>query len=245
MDSYLRRVLILVRLTPLMHLVSSGLRGSHCYVEESKSWEEADRHCRAHHSGLLTINGSDYEATHSGDGWVGLRRTDGVWTWAGGGPLGVLRWERGEPEDDEHCAEWKSGGLKSEDCTGGKKFYCADHNLVLISEEKTWEEALQHCRDLLSRGMCHDLATLETHDDHVFAKGEAEKAATDEVWTGLRYLRSRWFWVGDGDKVILHALPACPDQNNFCGAMSGSSLDAQTRNCMERKNFFCQRRACD
>jgi hypothetical protein len=72
--------------------------------------------------------------------------------------------------------------LISEDCSNGKNFYCADQNLVLISEEKTWEEALQHCRDLpLSCGMCHDLATLETHDDHVFAKGEAKTAATDEV----------------------------------------------------------------
>ena len=87
-----------------------------------------------------------------------------------------------EPKDDKDCAKWKSGGLKSEDCDNDKDFFCADNNLVLISEEKTWEEALQHCRDLPSSwGMCHDLATLETHDDHVFAKGEAEKAATDEV----------------------------------------------------------------
>ena len=87
-----------------------------------------------------------------------------------------------EPKDDKHCAKWKSDGFKSEDCDKDKKFFCADNNLVLISEEKTWEEALQHCRDLPSSwGMCHDLATLETHDDHVFAKGEAEKAATDEV----------------------------------------------------------------
>ncbi|CAL8364268.1 unnamed protein product [Gadus morhua 'NCC'] len=246
MDSYLRCVFILVLLTPLMHLGSSDLRGSHCYIKESKNWREADQHCRTHYSGLLTVRDAEHEATHSGDGWVGLRRTDGVWTWAGGQPLGVLHWENDdEPKDDKHCAQWKSGGLISEDCTNGKKFYCADQNLVLISEEKTWEEALQHCRDLpLSRGMCHDLATLETHDDHVFAKGEAKTAATDEVWTGLRYLRSRWFWVGDGDKAIRHELPACPDQNNLCGAMSGSSLDVRPRNCTEKKNFFCQRRAC-
>ena len=95
MDSYLRRVFILVLLTPLMHLVSSDLRGSHCYIKESKSWIEADQYCRTHLSGLLTVR-DGHEPSHSGDGWVGLRRTDGVWTWAGGQPLGVLRWEGGE-----------------------------------------------------------------------------------------------------------------------------------------------------
>ena len=95
MDSYLRRVFILVLLTPLMHLVSSDLRGSHCYIKESKSWIEADQYCRTHLSGLLTVR-DGHEPSHSGDGWVGLRRTDGVWTWAGGQPLGVLHWEGGE-----------------------------------------------------------------------------------------------------------------------------------------------------
>ena len=90
MDSYLRRVFILVLLAPLMHLVSSDLRG-YCFVEFKLKWEAADQYCRTNHSGLLTVRDAEHEATLSGEGWVGLRRTDGVWTWAGGEPLGVLR----------------------------------------------------------------------------------------------------------------------------------------------------------
>ena len=72
--------------------------------------------------------------------------------------------------------------MKSEKCEDDKKFFCADHDLVLITEEKTWEEALQHCRDLPHElDKCYDLVTLETHDDHVLAMEEAKKATTNEV----------------------------------------------------------------
>ncbi|CAL8379360.1 unnamed protein product [Arctogadus glacialis] len=247
MDSYLRRVFMLVLLTPLMHLVSSDLRGlGYVFIPDAETWEEANQCCRTCYSGLLTINGADYEANLDDEGWIGLNRTDGSWTWINGEPLDNLQWHKDEPKDEEDCAMWKYGSLKSEQCSSSKSFYCADQKLVLISEEKTWEEALQHCRDLRSpsHDMWYDLVTLEMHKDKTFAMEEAQKAATDEVWTGLRYLSSRWFWVGDGDKAIRHALPACPDQNNLCGAVS-KTRRLQTRNCMERKNFFCQRRECD
>ena len=94
MDSDPRRVLVLVLLTPLMHPVSSDLRGSNVYIHRyDRSWEDADRYCRALHSGLLTVRDAEHEDTLDGDGWVGLSRTDGVWTWAGGEPVGDLRWE--------------------------------------------------------------------------------------------------------------------------------------------------------
>ena len=84
---------------------------------------------------------------------------------------------------------WNSG-LRSKECNVTKSSFCADQKLVLITEEKTWEEALQHCRDLRlpSHDMCYDLATLETPDDHVFAREEARKVTDKEV--GVKSVRA-------------------------------------------------------
>ena len=96
MDPDLRRVFILVLLTPLLALVSSDLRGF-IFEEDSRTWSEANKYCSNNHNGLLTIRDAAHEATlGDGDGWVGLKRANGVWTWAGGEPLGDLRWVAGE-----------------------------------------------------------------------------------------------------------------------------------------------------
>ena len=97
MDSDLRRVLVLVLLSPLMHLVSSDLRG-YFFRNGSRQWEAANTVCRRHNSGLLIIRDKEHADTLSEKGWVGLRRIDGVWTWVNGEPLGVsdIPWERGE-----------------------------------------------------------------------------------------------------------------------------------------------------
>ena len=96
MDPELHRVFILVLLTPLLAPVSSDLRGI-IFIAKDDTWNGANGYCRNYHDGLLTIRDAAHEDTlGDGDGWVGLKRADGVWTWAGGEPLGDLRWEAGE-----------------------------------------------------------------------------------------------------------------------------------------------------
>ncbi|XP_036940540.1 uncharacterized protein LOC119011485 [Acanthopagrus latus] len=64
----------------------------------------------------------------------------------------------------------------------------------LIQENKTWEHALQHCRD---NNM--DLATILNEDDQVLAELEAQRADTPFLWLGLHYtcILEVWFWVAD------------------------------------------------
>lgn len=68
---------------------------------------------------------------------------------------------------------------------------CNTELLVLVKENKTWEEALIHCRALEAKdpnlpvtaegNHKYDLATLLTDDDHKFAQGKARSATTDKV----------------------------------------------------------------
>ncbi|KAF7643116.1 hypothetical protein LDENG_00242840 [Lucifuga dentata] len=68
---------------------------------------------------------------------------------------------------------------------------CYDETLVLVQENKTWEEALQHCRSLEAvdsskaateyQNHRYDLVSLLTQDDHDYAREKAQEATTDEV----------------------------------------------------------------
>lgn len=98
-----------------------------------------------------------------------------------------------EPNVGENCAfkyrdteKWES-----DPCDRSHSFMCYDETLALVKENKTWEEALKHCRALEAvdpskpatdyQNHRYDLATLLTDDDQVFAQTKAQGATTKEV----------------------------------------------------------------
>ncbi|KAF7217015.1 macrophage mannose receptor 1-like [Nothobranchius furzeri] len=227
----------------------SGLRFVQLtYYSMIGTWEEAQSFCRSRNTDLVTIR-SDLEnqIDFGFDYWIGLYRDNVTvpWKWSRGNETATFfNWARYEPQDDEHCGlRWIQTRFWLNDSCGKKHYFlCSDESLVLVKENKTWEEALEYCRSLEvvnSLNPTYDLVTLTSADDHNYARDRAQQATTDEVWTGLRYLGDDWFWVS-GEAVSYQNIPKCPAVS--CGVLEKKNqLLFGIRDCNQRRNFFCSK----
>ncbi|KAG7275823.1 hypothetical protein CRUP_016763 [Coryphaenoides rupestris] len=141
--------------------------------------------------------------------------------------------------------ELKTNGWDDKECNELRTFICADEKLILVKEQKSWEEALRHCRRLVSRSddavlVGYELAFLLTDDDLLLATEKAQNADTAQVWTGLRYLAASWVWVG-GEVDGVPLLEACPTQDLRCGSVSQGASSEQSTQCIQENNFLCLR----
>ncbi|XP_047436733.1 macrophage mannose receptor 1-like [Mugil cephalus] len=214
------------------------------FVSQSKTWSEARQYCADNGDELASIplqtDVHDAATKHNFPIWIGLRRDDeNEWQWAKA--LSEYRdWADNEPSDAGDCVSIYSSErtIAAQNCTTRLPFLCYWDNIVLVKEEKTWEEALEVCRDLGSPGQ-YDLASVEPGDDLDYLMYQILEADTDEVWSGLRFLAGSWMWV-DGAQQKFPDLPDCPQLKKRCGAfLKNNSGTVEPRDCTERKNILC------
>ncbi|XP_042361271.1 lymphocyte antigen 75-like [Plectropomus leopardus] len=221
------------------------------------SWGWAQTYCRNRNADLVTIAGEkENQEFVNGRGWIGLHRENSAseWKWSKRDEItNFTIWKSGDPTDGENCAFKHSGTdrWETDRCEAGHSFMCFEERLVLVKENKSWEQALQHCRALEAvdssrpatdyQNHRFDLATLSTPDDHVYAQEKAQYATTNEVWTGLRYLAGEWVWVGGGEVEYVD-IKNCPSQR-VCGNLKrdGTKL-FNIRACKYKRNFLCSRK---
>lgn len=90
-----------------------------------------------------------------------------------------------EPNGNEHCTfTYGNTQWLNDRCDARRPFTCSGEKLILVKENKTWEDALNHCSSLggvNSRTNIYNLATLKTEVDHNYAQELAQQATTDEV----------------------------------------------------------------
>jgi len=89
-------------------------------------------------------------------------------------------WEDGQPTEDGDCVGIANIDLKLRvlDCTSLWAYYCFSSNLILVKENKTWEEALDHCR---ATGLDNDLISISDRLDQLTVWLAVIEATTDEV----------------------------------------------------------------
>ncbi|XP_037620996.1 macrophage mannose receptor 1-like [Sebastes umbrosus] len=231
--------------------VVEGDVGKHIFVDKSKTWRAAQSYCRKHHTDLSSVSSQSElnrlltaEGANRSAGWIGLKRdlnNSTVWRWSGGTHITYQNWTNGQPdnfENNERYGHVQSKGTWNDDKERNTRpFYCIDINVV--EERKTWEEALDYCRD-----HHNDLTSLHSDTECLLAMKENQKVnITHRVWIGLRYLQDSWLWV-NGDRLVYEAWNQGGDQDYLCpsrkrcGALTGKGL-WDNFDCRTKLKFIC------
>ncbi|XP_031727576.1 secretory phospholipase A2 receptor-like [Anarrhichthys ocellatus] len=222
-----------------------ALCGWNTYVKKSKTWSEARDYCREHHADLSSISNREEDENlqqrRSLRGWIGLQNDshDG-WKWSGGQNASFFNWleEENQPNPNKGCVLHSKKGWRTMDCNSNRRFYCFQNTLVLVKENKTWEEAMEQCRE-----QHNDLVSLPSESALVETLKTSKEAQTDRVWTGLRYLSDDWLWV-NGENVSYQAwsraeTPQRPAWTHHCGALSLKGGHLESWDCADKLNFVC------
>ncbi|XP_024866679.2 lymphocyte antigen 75-like [Kryptolebias marmoratus] len=194
----MRNISVFVFLLLILHPVGGQLSGltllNFIQYDVEVIWTQAQSICREKHTDLITIRDEqENQAFFPFQGWIGLYRVNNTspWKWSRGDKEATFYdWDVDEPDSNQHCGFKDSSKYKwrNRDCDRTYTFTCIDEKLVLVKENKTWEEALEHCRSLggvsSASGLwihSYDLATLITEDDRNYAREQAKQATTNEV----------------------------------------------------------------
>ncbi|KAK6470001.1 lymphocyte antigen 75-like, partial [Huso huso] len=184
------------------------------FVKTAMNWSAAQTHCRDKYTDLATVHNQE-EVKQLSDN---LNTSTNAW-------IGMYR-------DVSENWQWSNGDEVTYNTRHGRK-------LFLVTENKTWEEAVEYCRsnhtDLVSIGSKQELQRVYR---------EANKASSSHVWLGL--LQSCtfgfWYWV-DGTQSCYDNWapePRCQSGCNQCGVMTARNGSKWTEKpCTERFNFIC------
>uniref|UniRef100_A0A3B3HV40 C-type lectin domain-containing protein n=1 Tax=Oryzias latipes TaxID=8090 RepID=A0A3B3HV40_ORYLA len=225
------------------------------FVNMNLSWTEAQQHCKTHYTDLATVtNRKDLDKLRnmqrsSMAAWIGLyyeAGTNETFHWSLPGVefnKTNVNWNTNEPNGGKKetcvalCEHFKWVDI---DCTTNHYFLCFNNHVILIKENRTWEEALYYCRH-----HHHDLVTITNMDEQRWVQEKTKNASSPFVWTGLRYTCTLGFWFWVSDEVVHYKNWASPEQMNECdmsGAMQTVGEHKWFKKHDEEKfNFFCSK----
>ncbi|KAK9981131.1 hypothetical protein ABG768_000696 [Culter alburnus] len=210
----------------VLYKQTTGIIRVHIYVTTPMTCTEAQKYCQTYHTDLSTINGEvDIQMVQNAAGgvynqsWFSslIQKTENSCT--------LMNYEEARIP-----AFWTAlCGFPNWLCTSMHPFFCSK-NLVLVQKKKTWEEALEYCRSNYI-----DLAYL---DSKVIP--DLSDAQTESVWTGMRFLAGKWFWVSKENILETNInLPSCPHEPYRCGACNTQKEQWENRDCEEKLSFLC------
>ncbi|XP_078020510.1 C-type mannose receptor 2-like [Epinephelus lanceolatus] len=228
------------------------------FVNQTKTWTEAQQYCREHHTDLATVsNMTDMkrlrDSAQNQDGaWIGLysdpeRNERGMWHWQWSLPGlefndSESRWHEGEPNDygskNEKCVLMKNHKWNDIPCSYNHKCICYDERkqsnktFHLIEDKMSWPQAQSYCREHHT-----DLVSGDQQlEDNEFKR---EYRSNEVVWIGL--FRDSWRW-SDGSSFSFRywdlELFRDEDSSKKCAV---TLLDGKwsSDECNKTKSFFC------
>ncbi|MED6242798.1 hypothetical protein ATANTOWER_009902 [Ataeniobius toweri] len=215
------------------------------FVQNQLNWPQARNYCKTHHTDFLALTNKKEEEVfkkyvnddESKQGWIGIY-WDGPsneWKWSGGKSVTYLTTL--SFSDKAKNIYWKKDNWEWRSGDNHYSFFCL--NMLVVQEEKTWEDALEFCSKKGTK-----LTSLLSATESLQAQNEIQPSVfTKQVWIGLRYLGDRWLWV-NGDPMPYEAWPMGGDQDHQCpmlrrcGALTKQGV-WESRDCQEKLSFIC------
>ncbi|XP_019220615.1 uncharacterized protein LOC109204273 isoform X1 [Oreochromis niloticus] len=109
----------------------------------------------------------------------------------------------------------------------------------LIKENKTWEDALYHCREEHM-----DLVSILDKETQGWVGLEAQKADTPFVWLGLQYICGFGFWIWVNDQCVFFDQWA-PDETRTADCSTRAAMNKggnhlwYKKSVYDKYNFIC------
>ncbi|XP_076018553.1 macrophage mannose receptor 1-like [Genypterus blacodes] len=236
---------------------SSG--GKFHLIKREKTWLEALKHCREKYTDLVSgttqlQNASKMLSDELKKLWdkknIAIGRFRDSWKWSCGRTSSFRNWNDCNSNDDgtdkRKCAVIKDNGtFESKKCTSTFPFVCYKDNLILIKEEKTWEEAIDYCRE-----KHEDLVSIGDLFAQRWVQEKAKNATTDCVWLGMRYscVVEFWFWVSNEAMSYTNWVPGRETGDcDMSGAMeiNGTNYRWVSLSDETKLNFICLNKTGD
>ncbi|XP_058866890.1 macrophage mannose receptor 1-like isoform X2 [Acipenser ruthenus] len=214
-------VLLMLLLAGICAVASGHFRKYH-FVEDKKSWFDAQSYCREKHTDLATIESQEETekvlniSAAFTDAWIGLYYDKENWQWSNGDNVSYYNWT-----SSLNCTSIDSSGKWVDSYCHTNSYYFICYNdtresYILIDQPKTWYEAQQYCRKNYI-----DLVSIKNNDEDKKIK---EKANGKTVWIGL--FNNPWKWSHKGEYSSFHNWNKWEPNNvvnNICVAMYGAA----------------------
>ncbi|KAL6481107.1 hypothetical protein MHYP_G00091870 [Metynnis hypsauchen] len=194
-------------------------RSSYVFIQDSKSWRDAQSYCRENHTDLASVrnqaeNDEIKVAAKGKTVWIGLFRFP--WKWSDQSCSSFRYWKQNRPDissGKETCAliEMPGGGYWNyADCETKFPFICYEKensSCMLIKEAKTWHEAQSYCRELYT-----DLVSVRNQTENQQILDLAKISINNSLWIGLFY--DSWKWADQSASSFRYWASTEPDNDD-------------------------------